>query len=197
MISLGALLDGPVFAGYVYSYPHKTAYRQLEPPRQLRSVWSDERRESLFLYLHVPFCEYRCGFCNLFTRATPPEQMASDYLIQLQREAEAVRDELGDCSFGQLAIGGGTPTFLTDKELTQLLAIVTDTMGADPTAMPVGVECSPATATASSWPISAEPLVSRAWRRARASAGIVGTEMLSRKIKGAAPVPPPRPSRMM
>ena len=34
------------------------------------------------------------------------------------------------------------------------------------------------------------------WRRARASAGIVGTEMLSRKIAGAAPVPPPRPSRI-
>jgi hypothetical protein len=33
-------------------------------------------------------------------------------------------------------------------------------------------------------------------RRARASAGIVGTLMLLRKISGAAPVPPPRPSRM-
>ncbi len=33
--------------------------------------------------------------------------------------------------------------------------------------------------------------------RARARAGIVGTEILSRKIMGAAPVPPPRPSRMM
>ena len=35
------------------------------------------------------------------------------------------------------------------------------------------------------------------WRRARASAGMVGTEMLSLKMFGAAPVPPPRPSRMM
>ena len=33
-------------------------------------------------------------------------------------------------------------------------------------------------------------------RRARAIAGMVGTEMLSRKISGAAPVPPPRPSKM-
>ena len=34
-------------------------------------------------------------------------------------------------------------------------------------------------------------------RRARASAGMVGTEMLSRNMIGAAPVPPPRPSRMI
>ena len=39
------------------------------------------------------------------------------------------------------------------------------------------------------------PHLSR-WRRARASAGMVGTEMLSRKMRGAAPVAPPRPSMM-
>ena len=40
------------------------------------------------------------------------------------------------------------------------------------------------------------PFASR-WRRALARAAIVGTEMFFLKISGAAPVPPPRPSRMM
>ncbi|MEO1398105.1 MAG: hypothetical protein AAFU56_04450 [Pseudomonadota bacterium] len=40
-------------------------------------------------------------------------------------------------------------------------------------------------------------LLLEAWVRARANAGIVGAEICSRKISGAAPIPPPRPSRMM
>ena len=141
-----AALDGPAFASYVYSYPHKTAYRTLDPQPSLRDVWHDEPRDALFLYLHVPFCEYRCGFCNLFTRATPPEQMASRYLAQLRREAEIVREQLGQASFVRLAIGGGTPTYLNDDELPELLSIARD-MGADATAIPAGIECSPATAS--------------------------------------------------
>ena len=52
----------------------ETAYRPLNPQPSLADVWADERRDALFLYLHVPFCEMRCGFCNLFTRANPPAE---------------------------------------------------------------------------------------------------------------------------
>ena len=42
--------------------------------RRCRSatLWAGERRDALFLYIHVPFCGMRCGFCNLFTTARPP-----------------------------------------------------------------------------------------------------------------------------
>ena len=53
--------DSP-FIAYSYSYPHKSAYRCLEPPVHLETVWARERRASLFIYFHLPFCEYRCGF---------------------------------------------------------------------------------------------------------------------------------------
>ena len=54
-----------------------------------------------------------------------------------------------------------------------------------------GVRSPPVITSVVSWEIESRCL------RARASAGIVGTEMLSRKRVGAAPVAPPRPSRMM
>ena len=69
------LLDGSPYVAYVYSYPHKTSYRPIAPARSLTHVWSNERRDSLFLYLHVPFCEYRCGFCNLFTLSQPAAEV--------------------------------------------------------------------------------------------------------------------------
>jgi len=68
------VLDGSPYQGYLYAYPHKTAYRPLRPRPLLRDVWADEVRDALFLYVHVPFCEMRCGFCNLFTRSRPPAE---------------------------------------------------------------------------------------------------------------------------
>ncbi|MET8149195.1 STM4012 family radical SAM protein [Actinoplanes sp. NPDC049668] len=139
-------LDDSPYQGYLYAYPHKTAYSRLEPRPPLREVWAGERQDALFGYVHLPFCEMRCGFCNLFTRANPPAEQVTAYLAQLRRQAAAVRDSLSPgASFAQLAIGGGTPTYLTAPELEELFAIVGDAFGA--AAVPLSVETSPATAT--------------------------------------------------
>src|SRR5690606_5485368 len=106
--------------------------------------WAGEPRHALHLYLHVPFCEMRCGFCNLFTRSQPPQQQVDRYLRQLRREAEAVAEALGEVRFALGAVGGGTPTYLTAEELATLLSIV-DSLGARQA--PLSVETSPATAT--------------------------------------------------
>ena len=140
-------LDQSPYQGYLYAYPHKTAYRQLAPRRPLSEVWAPERQDALFGYVHLPFCEMRCGFCNLFTRANPPAAQVTAYLAQLRRQAVAVRQSLaGEASFAQLAIGGGTPTYLTADELESLFEIVEVAFGSDH--RPLSVETSPATATA-------------------------------------------------
>nr|WP_229811516.1 STM4012 family radical SAM protein [Streptosporangium pseudovulgare] len=82
------------YQGYVYAYPHKTAYRPLDPRPPLRRVWEGEPMDSLSLYLHIPFCEMRCGFCNLFTRTGAPDELVAAYLDALERQAGAVRDAL-------------------------------------------------------------------------------------------------------
>ncbi|MEV6303217.1 STM4012 family radical SAM protein [Actinoplanes sp. NPDC051861] len=133
------------YQGYLYAYPHKTAYRRLDPRPLLSDVWAKERQDALFGYVHLPFCEMRCGFCNLFTRANPPDEQVSAYLSQLRRQARAVRESLDhDAVFARLAIGGGTPTYLTAPELEDLFGIVGETFG---TGLPLSVETSPATAT--------------------------------------------------
>jgi coproporphyrinogen III oxidase-like Fe-S oxidoreductase len=122
-------LDSP-YQGYLYAYPHKTAYRRLDPRPLLRDVWAAEPQTSLFGYVHLPFCEMRCGFCNLFTRANPPDEQVTAYLAQLRHQATAVRDSLDPAaSFSRLAIGGGTPTYLTASELEELFGILADAFG--------------------------------------------------------------------
>ncbi|MCX4843808.1 STM4012 family radical SAM protein [Streptomyces sp. NBC_00893] len=139
------------YQSYVYAYPHKTAYRPLADRPDLRGLWADERKDALSLYLHIPFCEVRCGFCNLFTRIGAPDELTTRYLDALDRQATAVRDALGDdgpVRFAAAAFGGGTPTFLTAAELERLCDIAEKRMGADLRSVPLSVETSPSTATA-------------------------------------------------
>jgi oxygen-independent coproporphyrinogen-3 oxidase len=147
--SLAAALDATRYQSYVYAYPHKTAYRPLDPPRPLGPVWAGERRDALFLYLHVPFCEQRCGFCNLFTRPVPDAALVDAYLATLARQAHVVRralDEGGAFAIARAAIGGGTPTLLDAHQLERVIAIMRITGLGGRT--PMSVETSPETALA-------------------------------------------------
>ncbi|MFG3196807.1 STM4012 family radical SAM protein [Streptomyces sp. NPDC048208] len=147
------------YQSYVYAYPHKTAYRKLTDRPRLSELWADEPKDALSLYLHIPFCEVRCGFCNLFTRIGAPDGLTDAYLDALERQAGAVREALGQrdpVRFATAAFGGGTPTFLTAAELTRLCDIAEHRMGADLRAVPLSVEASPATATADRLEVLAE-----------------------------------------
>jgi oxygen-independent coproporphyrinogen-3 oxidase len=143
-----ALRGGP-YQGYVYAYPHKTAYRRIHPPRPLRTVWAAEPTAGLFLYVHVPFCTMRCGFCNLFTTPNPKSGMVALYLDALRRQAEVVRSVLPEPRFARFAVGGGTPTFCNDEELSDLFDVAEQIMGADLRMIPTGIEASPDTLTPS------------------------------------------------
>jgi oxygen-independent coproporphyrinogen III oxidase len=142
------LLDGPPYQGYAYAYPHKTAYRPFAPPLPLRDLWAAERREALLLYLHVPFCEMRCGFCNLFTQPRPRAELAEAYLSALARQTGRVREALGAATFARLAVGGGTPTFLDVPELERLFDLAFAVLGPAAGKVPASVETSPETAEA-------------------------------------------------
>lgn len=135
------------FASYVYAYPHKTAYRRIEPALPLGPLWAGEQRDSLFLYLHVPFCEQRCGFCNLFTQPVPEADRVAAYLDTLERQVHVVRrslDEGGAFAIGRAAIGGGTPTLLDAGQLERVFGLLRH-MGYTKAA-PMSVESSPETA---------------------------------------------------
>ncbi|MBW3599272.1 MAG: STM4012 family radical SAM protein [Planctomycetes bacterium] len=145
---LDRVLKGSPYVAYSYAYPHKTAYRALPEPLPLKDAWQEERQDSLFLYLHVPFCEYRCGFCNLFTLSQPEESLPRRYLEALAREAAANRAALEQPRFTRMAIGGGTPTFLSMDELDELFRLAENLLGAAPREISVSCEASPATLTA-------------------------------------------------
>ncbi len=140
--------DSP-YRSYVYAYPHKSAYRPFARRPLLADLWRDEDVRALSLYLHIPFCEMRCGFCNLFTRSTPPAEQVAAYLDAFERQARTVAATLPEgAAFARAALGGGTPTYLEADELARVYDVLESAFGVDLAAVPVSVETSPATATA-------------------------------------------------
>jgi oxygen-independent coproporphyrinogen-3 oxidase len=131
---------------YSYGYPHKSLYRPLTPV-PLAPLWATERRDALALYVHVPFCEMRCGFCNLFTMARPAGDLVTRYVAHLERQAEATKEFLSPARFAECALGGGTPTFLSSSDMERLLVAVESLTDAPIRDVPTSVETSPATAT--------------------------------------------------
>lgn len=76
----------------------------------------------LSLYMHLPFCEARCLFCGCHTVITRRRDVAEPYLDLLKRETELLAARLPHRrGIAQLHLGGGTPTYYTPAQLTDLL----------------------------------------------------------------------------
>lgn len=141
------LLAGSPYVDYLYSYPHKTAHRPLDPPIPLETLWAKEEREALFLYLHVPFCGTRCGYCNLFTQVSPASERSSSridrYLAAVERQMAAVAQAIAPGRFARLAIGGGTPSLLSTAQLRRLFDQLETHFDVCPKAIPTSFELAP------------------------------------------------------
>ena len=79
----------------------------------------------LSLYIHVPFCESLCYYCACNKIITKHHDRAAEYLRYLSREVDLHTAQLGTGQVvSQLHLGGGTPTFLSDAELRELMAML-------------------------------------------------------------------------
>ena len=77
----------------------------------------------LSVYVHIPFCESLCYYCACNKIVTNNHARAAEYLRYLGREIDLHLGRIGlGQSLSQLHMGGGSPTFLSDAELTGLMA---------------------------------------------------------------------------
>jgi oxygen-independent coproporphyrinogen-3 oxidase len=79
----------------------------------------------LSLYVHIPFCESLCYYCACNKIITKHHSRAEEYLRYLSREIDLHTAHVGvGQSVSQLHLGGGSPTFLSDPELRELMAML-------------------------------------------------------------------------
>jgi oxygen-independent coproporphyrinogen-3 oxidase len=84
---------------------------------------SDETREGsplTSLYVHIPFCERKCLYCDFYS--VQNTALAEDFLTALTREI-ALRQAVADpVTFETVFFGGGTPSLLTPRQLELILS---------------------------------------------------------------------------
>ena len=79
----------------------------------------------LAVYVHIPFCESVCYYCACNKIVTRHHERALPYLAMLEREIALHAAALGPRQrVTQLHFGGGTPTFLSDAELSGLMGTI-------------------------------------------------------------------------
>ncbi|ENO17782.1 coproporphyrinogen dehydrogenase [Schaalia cardiffensis F0333] len=90
----------------------------------------------LSLYVHVPFCSVRCGYCdfNTYTTGFGPGAAPGDYAPSILAEARLATRILADAGWAPRAastvfLGGGTPTLLASSELARILDHLRSTFG--------------------------------------------------------------------
>src|SRR6266581_3799034 len=96
------------------------------------------RNGTRHLYVHLPFCAHRCGYCDFVTVVGRGEQHRA-YVDALLQEVELERAALAP-ELETIFLGGGTPTFTALPELVRLLEAL-------PPAADVTVEANPETVT--------------------------------------------------
>lgn len=102
--------------GFVFQYPPFPALDQV----------SDELvygPKTAGLYLHMPFCPYHCSFCYYVVQVNQSIGATERYLTTLEQELELLsrRGIIERHSFQTVFIGGGTPTYLNEKQLIGLI----------------------------------------------------------------------------
>ena len=101
----------------------------------------------LSLYVHIPFCESVCYYCACNKVITKHHDKAAEYLDVLAQEVALNVAQLGrGQAVSQLHLGGGTPTFLSDDELTRLMTLLRENFRIAPGAE-VSIEVDPRTAS--------------------------------------------------
>ena len=92
------------------------------------------KRDTFGMYIHVPFCASRCGYCD-FNTYTPTEvdTSHSTYVDALEKELElAAAQNLPQAD--TVFIGGGTPSLLGADGLGRILTAIKNTIGINPNA---------------------------------------------------------------
>ena len=122
--------DNALLSKYNTSGPRYTSYPtalefhdEFSEQDFVQAVKNSPNRE-LSLYVHIPFCHSLCYYCGCNKVITRHRDKADTYLEYLAEEISSRAEQFTEYTVKQLHWGGGTPSFLTHKQITKLIALL-------------------------------------------------------------------------
>jgi oxygen-independent coproporphyrinogen-3 oxidase len=112
--------SGPRYTSYPTALEFHDAFGQND---FINAIKTSPNRE-LSLYVHIPFCHTLCYYCGCNKVVTRHRGKADIYLDYLAQEIAAQAPLFHEYTVKQLHWGGGTPSFLTHEQITQLVSIL-------------------------------------------------------------------------
>lgn len=114
---------GPRYTSYPTADRFTEAFGYRDYLQAIANLRTRGSRNPLSLYVHIPFCESVCYYCACNKIVTRRHEKAATYLAYLKREIEMQGRLLeGMNQVEQLHLGGGTPTYLTDAQMDDLMS---------------------------------------------------------------------------
>jgi oxygen-independent coproporphyrinogen III oxidase len=118
-------IAGPRYTSYPTADRFVEAFNDEAYQLALEQRKLNRSASALSLYVHIPFCESLCFFCACNKIVTKHHERATEYLKYLKHEIDLHVARLGSGqNITQLHLGGGSPTFFSDVELTELMTML-------------------------------------------------------------------------
>src|SRR4051794_2986005 len=108
---------------FISNYPPFSLWNREATPEILRALEGEpDRSVPLGLYIHIPFCRKRCKFCYFRVYTDQNAKAIENYVQALVKEMELLKHYRGvqDRSLRFVYFGGGTPSYLSAKQLRSL-----------------------------------------------------------------------------
>ena len=138
-----AVLDKYNYSGPRYtSYPTALEFHEAFTIAEFDMACTQYPERPLSMYIHIPFCHKLCYFCACNKVITRHAHKADEYLDALEHEIRQRAFLLNQRRVTQLHFGGGTPTFLSKKQFTRLMAILREEFYFEPDAE-ISIEVDP------------------------------------------------------
>ncbi|HJV52978.1 MAG TPA: radical SAM protein, partial [Noviherbaspirillum sp.] len=115
--------QGPRYTSYPTADRFTDKFGMGDYLQAVNSVRAMGARNPLSLYIHIPFCDKLCYYCACNKIITKNRSKAETYLTYLKREIDMQGKLFAEMNnVEQLHFGGGTPTYLNDAQMADLLA---------------------------------------------------------------------------
>ncbi|QTH64512.1 oxygen-independent coproporphyrinogen III oxidase [Psychrosphaera ytuae] len=124
---LSALFDNDMLKKYdsrgprYTSYPTALEFEESFENDEFEACIKSSINRDLSLYIHIPFCHSLCYYCGCNKIVTRHPEKADRYLDMLIQEMAYRASQLKDREVSQIHLGGGTPSFLSEAQISRLM----------------------------------------------------------------------------